>query len=76
MGLWQLERVADRCPDDLGVDPVGQGLLDGPTTEASQDLVLGHARGVGLAELSVHPLPERSKTHRARVPAASWAFAR
>src|SRR5689334_10151807 len=68
-GFWQLERFADGPPDQLRLSPLGQGLRRGPVAEAGQNLVLGHAVGVGLAELRAHPVPEHGKTHRATLPA-------
>src|SRR6266516_3042571 len=75
-GLGDVEGLADRTPDDLRVDAVGQRLVDRPAAEAGDRLILRHALGIHVAELGAHSFPERSETHRARLLGRQSAPAR
>src|SRR6266516_8172284 len=75
-GLGDVEGLADRTPDDLRVDAVGQRLVDRPAAEAGDRLILRHALGIHVAELGAHSFPERSETHRARLLGRQRAPAR
>src|SRR5262249_11936496 len=61
--LRHIERTADRAPDDLDVLAILERLVDRTVAKAGQDEVLGHALGVDLPELFVHPPPELSEPH-------------
>jgi hypothetical protein len=61
-GVGQLEGIADRTPDRLGLDSGRNGPVDGQPKSGKLE-VGGHAAGVRGAELGRHPLPELSETH-------------
>src|ERR1700730_8903423 len=42
---------------------VGKSLIHRPAAQLREDMILGHAFGVRLAELRTHPLPELTKPH-------------
>src|SRR5580693_5079864 len=63
-----IELFGDRPPDLLGVLPVGQRLLHRPPAQLGQDMVLGDAARVGVAELRPHPLPELAEPHGPPLP--------
>lgn len=58
----QLERVADRPPDLLGIIAARDRLVDGGA-QRRQPEIRGHAARVARAELRFHPRPEVSKSH-------------
>src|SRR5580700_7660589 len=58
-----VELLDDRPPHGLGVDPVRQGLVDGPLSQRGQDTVLGHTARVRVTELRAHPRPELAEPH-------------
>jgi hypothetical protein len=67
--LRHVEGFTDRLPDRFHILAVGQGLIDGTSPEALQDIILRHARRVILAELAVHAVPENGEAHNPRLPA-------
>ena len=60
---WDLEVLAHREPDRLGVDPRLQRRLRTQAAEAADDLVARDSIGVGGPELLTHALPELGDPH-------------
>ena len=63
LALGDTKRFADSPPDDLRVLAVGEGLVHRASAESGQDMILGHAVGVDIAELRPHLRPEFSQPH-------------
>src|SRR5690606_39726088 len=55
--------LTDGVPDLFGVEPVVEGLADGPGAEFFEHVVAGEAFGVGGAEVFFHALPEVGQSH-------------
>lgn len=61
--LRHVELVADHAPDRLGIDAVGESLIHRPAIELREDMILGHAVGIRVAELFAHSPPELREPH-------------
>ncbi len=66
-GDWK--RIAHCAPDGLRVFAFGQRSHYRAVTKAREYVVLSQTLRVGLAELSVHTVPEFTQTHPATVHA-------
>ncbi len=72
-GRGDVESRDDGLPHTFSPVRRPRGLLDGAAAQIGHDVILGHAFGVALAELLVHPIPENCEPHvlhaiRRRVP--------
>src|SRR5690242_10384645 len=59
----QLQRCVNGPPDDLGLFPRAQRLLDRAAAEAVEHLCVSPDAGVAVAEMVVEPLPELAVAH-------------
>ena len=70
---WNLELLADRHPDTLGVDAGRQRLVSGTSTQSAQHVVGGERGGSQLPELFGHQPPEHRDTHVSTVEGVNLA---